>query len=106
MNDEQMNGSYQVLETLQALHVFLSYMKGSLRGMLPAAQALWDKELTECVQRATNDVARMDEWALQQMQIKAPANVDCAGAGGGWEDVITVTRTEEWLTISAVGHMN
>jgi ferredoxin-nitrate reductase len=28
--------------------------------------------LTERVQRATDDVARMEEWALQQMQIKAP----------------------------------
>jgi ferredoxin-nitrate reductase len=37
MNDEQMNGSYQVLETLQALHVFLSHMKGNLGVMLPAA---------------------------------------------------------------------
>jgi ferredoxin-nitrate reductase len=68
----QMDHSYLVLETLQSLHVFLSYMKGSLRGMRPAAQALWDKDLIECVEVSTEDVRRMEEWALQQMQIKAP----------------------------------
>jgi ferredoxin-nitrate reductase len=74
-NKNQMDASYLVLETLQSLDVFLSYIKGSLRGMRPAAQALWDKELIDCVQASIDDVARMEEWALQQMQIKAPQSL-------------------------------
>jgi ferredoxin-nitrate reductase len=71
-NNEQMEASYLVLQTLQNLHLFLSYIKGSLRGMKPAAAALWDKDLIECVKTCTEDVSRMEEWALQQMQVKSP----------------------------------
>lgn len=71
-NSGDMDHSYLVLETLQSLHVFLSYIKGSLRGMRPAAQALRDEELIECVEASTKDVRQMEEWALQQMHIKAP----------------------------------
>jgi ferredoxin-nitrate reductase len=74
-NNEQMDHSYLVLETLQSLHMFLNYIKGSLRGMRPAAMALWDKELIDCVQASTDDVSRMEEWTLQQMQIKAPQSL-------------------------------
>jgi ferredoxin-nitrate reductase len=72
---EQMETSYLVLETLQSLHVFLSYIKGSLRGLKPAAQALWDKELIACVLESMGEVERMEEWALQQMQVKAPQSL-------------------------------
>jgi ferredoxin-nitrate reductase len=74
-NKGQMDASYLVLETLQSLHVFLSYIKGSLRGMKPAAQALWDQDLISCVLESTDDVSRMEEWALQQMQVKAPQSL-------------------------------
>jgi len=74
-NPGQMDTSYLVLETLQGLHVFLSYIKGSLRGMKPAAQALWDKELIACVLESMTDVEKMEEWALQQMQVKAPQSL-------------------------------
>jgi ferredoxin-nitrate reductase len=43
--------------------------------MRPAAQAMWDQELIDCVQTSTDDVSRMEEWALQQMQIKAPQSL-------------------------------
>jgi ferredoxin-nitrate reductase len=74
-NKGQMDQSYLVLETLLSLNMFLNYIKGSLRGMRPAAQALWDQELIDCVQTSTDDVSRMEEWALQQMQIKAPQSL-------------------------------
>jgi ferredoxin-nitrate reductase len=74
-NNDQMDASYLVLETLQSLHVFLSFIKGGLRGMRPAAMALWDKELVDCVEACTDDVSRMEEWTLQQMQIKAPQSL-------------------------------
>jgi ferredoxin-nitrate reductase len=74
-NNDQMDHSYLELETLQSLHVFLSYIKGSLRAMRPAAMALWDKDLIDCVEVSTDDVSRMEEWTLQQMQIKAPQSL-------------------------------
>lgn len=70
--DDQIDSSYLMLETLQSLYVYLSYIKGNLRGMYPAAQALWDKELVDVVQQAMKDVARMEEWVLQQLALKAP----------------------------------
>ncbi|KAF2856852.1 nitrate reductase [Plenodomus tracheiphilus IPT5] len=70
--DDQIESSYLMLETLQSLHVYLSYIKGNLRGMYPAAQALWDPEFIACVQECSKDVARMEEWVLQQLQLKAP----------------------------------
>jgi ferredoxin-nitrate reductase len=74
-NKDQMDQSYLVLETLLSLNMFLNYIKGGLRGMRPAAQALWDQELIDCVQTSTDDVSRMEEWSLQQMQIKAPQSL-------------------------------
>jgi ferredoxin-nitrate reductase len=74
-NKGQMDQSYVVLETLLSLNMFLNYIKGGLKGMRPAAQALWDQELIDCVQTSTDDVSRMKEWALQQMQIKAPQSL-------------------------------
>lgn len=68
----QLDGSYLVLETLQSLHVYLSYIKGSLRALQPSAAALWDTDLISCVEEGFADVAKMEEWCLQQMQVKAP----------------------------------
>jgi ferredoxin-nitrate reductase len=47
-------------------------IRGSLRGMYPASQALWDKDCIEAVTEATEDVAKMEEWCLQQMQLRSP----------------------------------
>jgi ferredoxin-nitrate reductase len=66
------DASYEMLETMQALHMYLAYIRGSLRGMYPASQALWDKECVEAVTEATRDVAKMEEWCLQQMQFRSP----------------------------------
>jgi anaerobic selenocysteine-containing dehydrogenase len=71
-NEEDIQGSYLMLETLQGLHVYLSYMRGGLRGLWPAAQALWDKDLCDCVQEGFEDVGKMEEWCLQQLQVRAP----------------------------------
>lgn len=73
--DKEMSGSYEVMEVLQGVHIYLSFIKGSLRGMKPAAQALWDEELIECVKLGLENVQRMEEWTLQQMQIKAPQSL-------------------------------
>jgi ferredoxin-nitrate reductase len=52
--------------------MYLAYIRGSLRGMYPASQALWDKDCVEAVTEATGDVEKMEEWCLQQMQFRSP----------------------------------
>jgi ferredoxin-nitrate reductase len=42
--------------------------------MWPAAQAMWGSDLIECV-KTSKDAARMEEWILQQMPIKAPQSL-------------------------------
>jgi ferredoxin-nitrate reductase len=43
--------------------------------MWPAAQAMWGSDLIECVKTSIKDAARMEEWILQQMPIKAPQSL-------------------------------
>jgi hypothetical protein len=71
-HDDNVDGTYEMLETMQALHMYLAYIRGSLRGMYPASQALWDKDCISAVTEATEDVAKMEEWCLQQMQFRSP----------------------------------
>lgn len=71
-HDDSVDGTYEMLETMQGLHMYLAYIRGSLRGMYPASQALWDKDCISAVTEATGDVAKMEEWCLQQMQFRSP----------------------------------
>lgn len=71
-HEEGVDGTYEMLETMQGLHTYLAYMRGSLRGMYPASQALWDKDCVQAVTEASSDVAKMEEWCLQQMQFRSP----------------------------------
>jgi hypothetical protein len=71
-HDDSVDGTYEMLETMQALHTYLAYIRGSLRGMYPASQALWDKDCIAAVTEATEDVTKMEEWCLQQMQFRSP----------------------------------
>jgi len=57
---------------MQGLHLYLAYVRGSLRGAYPASQALWDRDFVRAVEEATEDVAKMEEWCLQQMQFRSP----------------------------------
>lgn len=70
--EEGVDGTYEMLETMQGLHLYLAYVRGSLRGMYPASQALWDRDFVRAVEEATEDVAKMEEWCLQQMQFRSP----------------------------------
>lgn len=72
IHEDGVDGTYQMLETMQGLHMYLAYIRGSLRGMYPASQALWDKDCVEAVTEATEDVSKMEEWCLQQMQFRSP----------------------------------
>lgn len=71
-HEEDVDGTYEMLETMQGLHMYLAYIRGSLRGMYPASQALWDKDCIQAVTEATDDVTKMEEWCLQQMQFRSP----------------------------------
>jgi hypothetical protein len=70
--DKDIHGTYLLMETLQALHTFLSYMKGSLRAMTPTVAALWDKDFVDCIAKANEEVETIEEWILQQLAITAP----------------------------------
>ena len=61
-----------MIETMQGLHTYLAYIRGGLRAMYPASQAMWDKDCIEAVAEATRDVTKMEEWCLQQMQLRSP----------------------------------
>ena len=71
-HEDGVDGTYEMLETMQGLHTYLAYIRGSLRGMYPASQALWDKDCIKAVADATEDVTKMEEWCLQQMQFRSP----------------------------------
>lgn len=71
-HDASVDATYEMLETMQGLHMYLAYIRGSLRGMYPASQALWDKDFISAVTDAAEDVTKMEEWCLQQIQFRSP----------------------------------
>lgn len=73
--DDELPSSYEALETLQGLHTYLSYIRGSLTGMTPASQALWDRECVHCIEACMVDLKRMEAWVLNQMKVKAPQSL-------------------------------
>jgi ferredoxin-nitrate reductase len=72
---DKIEGSYLLLETLNGLHTYLAYIHGGMRAMWPAAQALWDQDLCDCVEAGQKDIDKMMEWCLQQLQIHAPQSL-------------------------------
>ena len=73
--DDDLDSSYLALQTMQSLHIYISHIKGGLRALHTAAQALWDKDLIACVDESNQDIMQMEEWALQQLAIKAPQSL-------------------------------
>ncbi|KAF1838463.1 nitrate reductase [Decorospora gaudefroyi] len=71
----EVKGPYLMLETLNGLHTYLSYIRGGLRALYPAAQALWDQDLVNFLEQGFSDITKMEEWCLQQLQIKAPQSL-------------------------------
>ncbi|KAL0934813.1 periplasmic nitrate [Colletotrichum truncatum] len=63
---------YEIMETLQGLHIYLSHIEGGLTALLPVSQATWDEEFYKAVQFAQAGMHRMQSWVAQQMQVRAP----------------------------------
>ena len=64
--------TYEVLETLQGLAVYLAHIASSLVALQPVALAMWDKEFSEAVQYAQQCVHRMRAWTKQQIRVRSP----------------------------------
>jgi hypothetical protein len=63
---------YQVLETLQALVVFLAHIQSMVAALVPAAQALWDEGFVEAVESAQTCLSRMRAWAAHLVEVRSP----------------------------------
>jgi ferredoxin-nitrate reductase len=63
---------YEVLETLQSLHLYLSHIEGGLSVLSPASQASWDKDFVNGVKAAARSIHRMQSWTDQQMKVRSP----------------------------------
>ncbi|KAK4122019.1 hypothetical protein N657DRAFT_576760 [Parathielavia appendiculata] len=68
---ESLRSPVEVLETLQALQVYLSHLLASLTALQPAAQALWDEEFVEAVGKGLKAVGRMQSWVGQQINVRS-----------------------------------
>ncbi|KAL2138667.1 hypothetical protein VTI28DRAFT_6390 [Corynascus sepedonium] len=64
--------AYEVLETLQGLRIYLAHVRVSLAALIPAAQALWDREFVEAVQTADKCLSRMESWVDHQVKVRSP----------------------------------
>ncbi|KAK4159956.1 nitrate reductase [Cladorrhinum sp. PSN259] len=70
---ENSHGStYEVLETLQGLSVYLAHIRSSLTALAPVALAMWDEEFSDAVEYAQQCVSRMRAWVKQQIRVRSP----------------------------------
>lgn len=63
---------FEVLETLQGLHVYLFHIQGGMVALTPASQALWDGDFESAVGFARQTLDRMQSWTEQQMKVRSP----------------------------------
>ncbi|KAK2017120.1 ADC-like protein [Colletotrichum eremochloae] len=63
---------YEIIETLQSLHIYLSHIDGGLNALIPVSQACWDQEFFEAVQFGQTGMLRMQAWVNQQIKVRAP----------------------------------
>lgn len=64
--------TYEVLETLQGLAVYLAHIASSLAALQPVALAMWDKEFSEAVEYGQQCLHRMRAWTKQQIRVRSP----------------------------------
>lgn len=64
--------TYEVLETLQGLAVYLAHIRVSVTALLPAAQALWDEGFVQAVATAQECLGRMESWVSHQVKVRSP----------------------------------
>lgn len=63
--------AYEVLETLQGLHVYLAHINSSLTALEPVAQAMWDEGFSTAVAGAQRSLHRQVAWVKQQIQTRS-----------------------------------
>lgn len=63
---------FTVLETLQALHIYVARIQGGLYALEPASQALWDSEFQAAVADAQTTLRRTQAWIVQQIKVRSP----------------------------------
>ncbi|KAK1979241.1 nitrate reductase [Colletotrichum cereale] len=66
---------YEIMETLQGLHIYLSHIEGGLNALIPVSQACWDQEFFEAVQFGQTSVLRMQAWVNQHIKVRAPQSL-------------------------------
>ncbi|GKT41512.1 nitrate reductase [Colletotrichum spaethianum] len=66
---------YEVMETLQGLHIYLSHIEGGLNALIPVSQACWDLDFFEAVQFGQTSMHRMQAWVNQQIMVRAPQSL-------------------------------
>lgn len=64
--------TFEVLEALQGLSVYLSHIGSSLMALEPVALAMWDNEFSAAVQFAQQCVHRMRAWVKHQLRVRSP----------------------------------
>ncbi|KAH7018595.1 uncharacterized protein B0I36DRAFT_377740 [Microdochium trichocladiopsis] len=63
---------YDTLEVLQSLHVFVAHVQGGMLALLPASQALWDKDFAAAVGLCIGEIKRTQAWIMQQLKVRSP----------------------------------
>ncbi|KAL4964214.1 molybdopterin oxidoreductase family protein [Aspergillus stella-maris] len=71
-DNPECSNAYETLIVLQSLQMFLGYIEGHLTALTPASQALWDKEFSEAVTFAQDNIGRQKAWASQHVKVKSP----------------------------------
>jgi len=64
--------TYEVLETLQGLAVYLSHIRSSLNALQPVALAMWDSEFSDAVDYGIECLHRMRAWVKEQLRVRSP----------------------------------
>lgn len=69
-----LNGTsaYEILIAMQSFWMYLSHVESHFTALVPASQALWDKEFIETVVFCMGQLTRMVAWVKQQIKVRSP----------------------------------
>lgn len=81
-DEKTSRSTYEVLETLQGLGVYLAYMESSLEALQPVGLAMWDEEFVEALEYAGECVGRMRDWVRGQVKVRSPQTLLVPVEGG------------------------
>jgi hypothetical protein len=72
--DHQLSGTstYEVLVAMQSLYMYIAHMESHFTALVPASQAMWDKEFVEAVKFSHAQIGRMQAWVNQQIKVRSP----------------------------------